>query len=360
EKRTTPRSVKAGTDFGQPTSRLWAVRNHNDKSTEILVLDASNRLHLVSKDQRVLWTTTIPGPVQGDLFQADLLKNGKLQYVFVASGQLYAIDRLGRNVAGFPKAVSMPDAMFTSLIDYDKSRNYRLLMANATGTIVVCDMTGKPLEGWTGKNLPRAFADAPTHFRISQRDYYEATTVQGDIFLFTRRAEIVDGFPLALNKNPSGDVVSDGKTLVLVSEDGTLVQVNTSGRKIYENALLKKTQKAMFKLVASVNDNNFVVVKRDEGFITGFDTAGKQLFEVNNPASDNLQFSLYHAGDRDVLVVFDKDQNLFYACDLNGKMLIPQPLQATGMPVVSYVPGSKTIIFNVPDQTRLITVSAAL
>jgi hypothetical protein len=360
EKRTTPRSVKTGTDFGQPTSRLWAVRNHNDKSTEILVMDATNRLHLVSKDQRVLWSITIPGPVQGDLFQADLLKNGKLQYVFVAAGQLQAVDRLGRNVAGYPKPVTMSDAMFTSLIDYDKSRNYRLLLANAEGKIVVCDMDGKPLEGWTSKNLPRAFSAAPKHFRIKQRDYYEATTVQGDVFLFTRRAEIVDGFPLVLNINPSGDVVSDGKNIMLVSEDGTFLQVNTAGKKIFENALLKKTPNALFRLVASVNDNSFVIVKRDQGFIAGFDQGGKLLFELNNPASDNLQFSLYHAGDRDVLVVFDKDQNLFYACDLNGKMLIPQPLQATGMPVVSHIPGSKAIVFNVPDQTRLIAVSAAL
>jgi hypothetical protein len=360
EKRTTPRSVKQGTDFGQPTTRLSAVRNHNDKSTEILVMDASNRLHLVSKDQRVLWSTAIPGPIQGDLFQADLLKNGKLQYLFVAAGQLHAIDRLGRNVAGFPKPVTMSDAMFTSLIDYDKSRNYRLLMANATGKIVVCDMDGKPLEGWASKNLPRAFSDAPAHFRIRQRDYYEATTVQGDVFLFTRRGDIVEGFPLVLNVNPSGDVVSDGRNLVLVSEDGTLMQVSPSGKKISENALLKKTPKAFFRLVASVNDDNFIVVKRDEGFIAGFDETGKQLFEINNPASDNLQFSLYHAGDRDVLVVFDKDQNLFYACDLNGKMLIPQPLQATAMPVVSYQANSKTIVFNVPDQTRLIAVSATL
>ena len=359
EKRTTPRSVRKGTDFGQPTSRLWTVRNHNDKSTEVLVLDASNRLHLVSKDQRVLWSTNLPGAIQGDLYQGDLLKNGKLQYLFVAAGQLQAIDRLGRNVAGYPKAVTMNDAVYTSLIDYDKSRNYRLLMANAAGKIVVCDTDGKPLEGWASKNLPRGFADAPTHFRIKQRDYFEATTVQGDVFLFNRRADIVDGFPVALNVNPSGDVVSDGKNIVLVSEDGTVFQLNTSGKKISENALLKKTPKAFFRLVASTNDDNFVVVKREEGFIVGFDQSGKQLFELNNPASDNLQFSLYHAGDRDVLVVFDKDQNLFYACDLAGKMLIPQPLQATTIPVVSYQSSSKTITFSVPDQTRLITVSAS-
>ena len=360
EKRTTPKSTKKGTEFTQPlTARPWTVRNHNDRSTEILVTDASNQLHLISKDQRVLWNTSLPGPVQGDIHQIDLLKNGKLQYLFVANGQLHVIDRLGRYVAGYPKAATMSDAVYTSLIDYDKSRNYRILMANAAGKIVVCDMEGKPLEGWTSKNLPRGFVDAPTHIRIRQRDYYEATTVQGDVFLFSRRAEIVDGFPVALGINPSGDVVSDGKNIVLVSTDGTLVKINTSGKKVSENALMKKTPQAAFRLVAASNDDTFVIIKSDHGFLAGFDQAGKQLFEINNPASENLSFALYHVADnRDVLVVFDKDQNLFYACDLQGKMLIAQPQQASGLPAVSYQSRTKMITFTVPDQTRLVNISA--
>jgi hypothetical protein len=361
EKKTTAKNVKKGTDFGQPiTTKPWAVRNHNDKSTEFLVADAGNELHLVSKDQRILWTASIPGPIQGDIHQVDMLKNGKLQYLFVAAGQLQVIDRLGRYLQGYPKPLTMNDAVYTSLIDYDNSRNYRLLMANATGKIVVCDLDGKPLEGWASKNLPRGFSDAPKHFRIRQRDYYEATTIQGDVFLFSRRAEIVDGFPLALNINPSGDVVSDGKNVVLVSRDGSLIQISPSGKKISENALMKRTPQALFTLVSANNADNFVIVKSDQGFLAGFDQSGKQLFEINNPGSENLEFALYHISDgRDVLVVFDKDQNLFYACDLAGKMLIAQPQQASALPAVSYQSNTKTLTFSVPDQTRLVNISAS-
>jgi hypothetical protein len=221
-------------------------------------------------------------------------------------------------------------------------------------------MDGKPLDGWSSKNLPRAFADAPMHIRIRQRDYYEATTVQGDLFMFNRRGEISDGFPLTLNINPSGDVVSDGKNVVLVSQDGTMVQVNTNGKKISENALVKKTPNAMFRLVAASNDDNFVVVKTDQGFIAAFDRNGKQLFEINNPASDNIALSLYHVNDgQDALAIFDKDQNIFYACDLKGKLLVAQPVQATALPAVSYQSNTKTLTFYVPDQTRLVTISAA-
>lgn len=360
EKKSKPKNTKKGTDFGQSiTSRPWLVKNHNDRSTEVLVVDASNKLHLVSKNQTTLWSLQLPGPIQGDLHQVDLLKNGKLQYLFVTAGQLQAVDRLGRNVAGYPKSISMNDAVFTSLVDYDKSRNYRLLLANNAGKITVVDMEGKPLEGWTSKGLPRAFSDAPMHIRIRQRDYFEATTIQGDVFMFNRRGEITEGFPLALNMNPSGDVVSDGKNLILVSQNGSMVQVNTNGRKISENALFKKTPGATFRLVSATNDDKFVVVKSDQGFLAAFDKNGKQLFEINNPASENISVSLYHVNDKqDALMVFDKDQNIFFACDLTGKMLLAQPVQASALPVVSYQSGSLT--FYVPDQSKLVTISASL
>lgn len=359
-KSTTKRG--AGADFGQQvTSEPWLVKNHNDRSMEALVVDAGNQLHLVSKNQQTLWNLALPGPIQGDVHQVDLLKNGKLQYLFVTAGQLHAVDRLGRNVAGYPKSISMTDAVFTSLVDYDKSRNYRLLMANNAGKITVCDMDGKPLEGWAAKSLPRAFSDAPMHIRIRQRDYFEATTIQGDVFMFNRRGEIAEGFPVALNISPSGDVVSDGKNLVMVSKDGTMIQVNTSGKKISENALFKKTPGATFRLVSARNDDNFVVVKSDQGFLAAFDKNGKQLFEINNPASENIRVSLYHLGDKqDALVVFDKDQNIFFACDLTGKMLIAQPVQATALPALSYQSGTKSLTFYVPDQTRIVTLSAGL
>jgi hypothetical protein len=359
-KQTTVKNVRKGLDFGQALSRPWTVRNHNDRSTEILLVDASNQLHLVSKDQKVLWSTQLPAAIQGEVHQVDLLKNGKLQYLFVAGGKIHAVDRLGRSVQGYPKSAPMSNALLTSLIDYEKNRDYRLLMADASGTIMVCDMEGKPLDGWKSKNLPRAFSDAPTHVRIRQRDYYVAVTIEGEVFLFSRRGDIVSGFPLSLGIRPSGDVVVDGQQFVLVSEDGTMVQVNTSGKKVSENALLKKTPKAAFKLVAASNADNFVIVKSEQGFLTAFDKSGKQIFEINNPASDNLELSLYHTSDnRDVLVVFDKDQNLFYACDMTGKLLIPQPLQASARPVVTYQSNSKTLSFYVPDQTRLSLTSVS-
>jgi hypothetical protein len=360
DKKTTTKNVRKGLDFGQQLrSSPWVVSNHNDRSSEVLLADASNQLHLLSKDQKVLWSLQLPGAIQGDVFQVDMLKNGKLQYLFVTAGQIHVVDRLGRYLTGYPKAVDMNGAVFSSLVDYDRSRNYRLLLADITGTIKVTDLEGALLEGWKSKNLPRAFSDAPKHVRIRQRDYYHAVTIEGEMFLFNRRGDIIDGFPTALGIRPSGDVVCDGKQFIVVSDDGTVVHVNTSGKKVSENALPKKAPKAVFSLVASSNDDNYIIVKADQGFLGAFDQSGKQIFEINNPASDNLSFSLNRiTGNRDVLIVFDREQNLFYACDMKGKMLIPQPLQASALPVVTYQQNSKTLNFWVPDQTKIVNVSA--
>jgi hypothetical protein len=361
EKRTV-NNIRTGNDFGQGISRApLAVVNHTDRSNEVVVVDNANKMHLLSKDQKVLWTTELPGPVQGNIYQVDILKNGKLQYLLVTSGKIHVIDRLGRYVPGYPKAVELNDANMTSLIDYDNTRNYRLLLANSSGKIVVCDLEGRPLEGWKLKSLPREFSDAPSHFRIRQRDYYVALTVHGDLFIFNRRGDINEGFPLSLGFTPLGDVASDGKNVFMVSNDGTLAQISTQGKRVSIEALPKKAANAAFRLVKAYNNDNFVVVKTEQGYIAAFDSSTKQLFEINNPASDNIEVVLYHTSDnRDVLAVFDKEQNLFYATDLAGKLLIPQPLQASAMPAMTYQQNTKTITFYVPDQSRILNVSATL
>jgi hypothetical protein len=59
----------------------------------------------------------------------DYFKNGKLQYIVTTPSYIYLIDRLGRDVEGFPKKKNL-NARFSEVVDYDKSRNYRVAIAS--------------------------------------------------------------------------------------------------------------------------------------------------------------------------------------------------------------------------------------
>jgi hypothetical protein len=71
------------------------VRSHVDRSLEVLVQDAANRLYLLGSNGKVLWRKWLEKPVTGEVHQVDYLKNNKLQYVFATERNLYLLDRNG-------------------------------------------------------------------------------------------------------------------------------------------------------------------------------------------------------------------------------------------------------------------------
>ncbi len=359
--KTSRRNVRRGYQLdGNASAGPWLVSNHTDKSTEVLVQDNTNKLHLLSLNGKEVWAKKINTAITSQVEQIDLLKNGKLQYLFLAGNKLYVVDRLGRDVEGYPKTLPMNDPAFMTLVDYDNTKNYRIAIANHSGEIILCDLNARALEGWSPQKVSRDLADAPRHFRIRSRDYFGAITIGGDLYVFTRRGTLNKNFPLRTGIIPGGSLFADGSNVVIVSNEGRLMRISTDGKVQDDNALLKSTTNARFQLVATSDQSDFVVVRLDQGSIAAFSAGGTQLFDKPNPASERVAVH-YHrfAKGKEVIVVFDKDQRLFYALDLNGKMLIPQPLPADTMPQVYYNRTSKGLIFCVSSDASMSFVTAS-
>ncbi|NJO01915.1 MAG: hypothetical protein HC880_09680 [Bacteroidia bacterium] len=96
-------------DFPQPLyTAPYLVKNHNDNSQEVLVQDFSNDLYLISPDGKALWHRSAGAPILSDPVQIDIYHNDKLQYLFITTDRISLIDRLGRDVPGFP--IFIPEA----------------------------------------------------------------------------------------------------------------------------------------------------------------------------------------------------------------------------------------------------------
>lgn len=360
-RRDDRRKVRRGEQLdGNTIAGPWLVRNHTDKSFEVLIQDSGNKLHLISLTGKEVWSVKLDAAITSQVEQVDLFKNGKLQYLFLAGSKLFIIDRLGREVEGYPKTLPMTAPAFMSLVDYDNTRNYRVAIANHDGDIMICDLNGRALEGWNPRKVNRDLADAPRHFRIRSRDYFGAITVAGEISLFNRRGDMMRNFPVKLNGTPSGTLFGDGTNIVAVSSDGKLMRIGTDGKLQDENALLRNNPAARFQLVATPDQSDFIVVRLDQGTLAGFNAGGSLLFETPNPASDQVKLAYHRFGKgSEVVAVFDADQKLFFALDAKGKMLIPQPLQADAMPQVYFNRTNKGIIFVIPFESSLSFVTAS-
>lgn len=337
----------------------WLVRNHAERTNEVVFQDERFRVTCLDQAGKPRWTVNLTAPVNTGVQEIDYLKNGKLQYLFCTPGEMHLIDRLGNYVKGFPRKIDMKDPIWLSVVDYDRNRNYRIVLADKDGSIQIIDKDGHLLPGWQ-KTVGQELADAPTHYRIAQKDYYVAVTKHGELHLFNRRGEGVAPFPIRLGFTPIGDLFCDGKQISIVSETGMLTKLNAAGKKEIEEPLLKNVPAARFELVASVDREGFIVTRLERGNLAVFDSSGALKFDVVNPLSDRIEFQYYRfRGSKGAVVMRDTEQNLACVIDLSGKMLVSRPMDAVRAPVLDYHAGTGmlTVIIDQADQLGFLKVA---
>ena len=340
----SPATTLTSIEFNDPIiTPPQIVINHTNKASEILVQDSLNVIHLLSSQHKTLWDLKVNGNIRDRIEQIDYLKNKKLQYFFVTQDQLHLVDRLGRYVPGFPKTFHGQQFLFSRVVDYDQSRNYRSLVANAEGEIFVLDGKGNNLEGWDPKKLRGRIVDAD-HERILGKDYFYSILEDGEFYLFNRKGEIIKNFPVRTQSKITGHLINHGNGaqssyFSLLSEDGMLTQVNILGEVIKKEPLLKSSNQSRFGVVAT-KDNGKFLWRVDKNKIAIFDSEGKLLFEKENPASEHLIFNHFHSG-RSIFTIFDKSQDLLLILDNHGKELTTQPLEATQPPSIEFLSEDK-------------------
>lgn len=328
------------TNLDKPAVRLFNVRNHTDRSTEFIVQDSANFIHLISSEGKVLWTKQINAPISGDITQIDFYNNGKLQYFFSTRNTMYIIDRLGMNVDPFP--VSVPDKTFSFAVpvDYDKSKRYRFLVTDDQGDLFLFDKEGNNLEGWTPRKTDgRLFASA-THLRVGARDYMLAIREDGRVYLMNRRGELIRNFPLNIDARPTGDFSIDmgrderSTRIVVVSRDGFKIRFNLEGEIVNREPLLKNSIEARFMLVSNTSKNAYLVVRQEPALLTIYGEDEKQLLTNNyvgsNPVS--VQYFTLNAG-KAVIAITDLAQEMTYLYDELGTLLTPVPIESKAISV---------------------------
>src|SRR5690606_27291397 len=112
--------------------------------------DINNNLYLISLKGKILWKKQLDSAILGTIEQIDIYKNSRLQFVFATSRRLYVIDRNGKDVAPFPEKFNDNITQPLSVFDYDKNKNYRLLVTQAKN-ILLYDINAKRVNGFTFK-----------------------------------------------------------------------------------------------------------------------------------------------------------------------------------------------------------------
>ena len=214
----------------------WIVVNHYTKNHEIFVQDESNNVYLVDKSGNILWQRSLNERIMGEIHQVDIYKNNKLQLLFNTKSNLYLIDRKGRDVENYP--IKLPSAATNglSVFDYDKNKNYRILLACQDMKLYNFDKYGQKVEGWEFKTTNDLVYAPISYMSFSGKDYVVFVDSKGKIYTIDRRGnsrfEIKNHFPYLYNDHYIINEGSSLKSTELMATDssGTIYVISLADR----------------------------------------------------------------------------------------------------------------------------------
>lgn len=323
------------TQFERPLMNLHAVKSHVNRSNEVLVQDSLNDLSLVSSDGKVLWKLPIGDKIISEVTQIDFFNNGKLQFFFSTRDAVHIIDRLGNYVDPYPLHFTSLAIEHVSVIDWDNSKKYRILVADEKGQLRMFDKEGKPLLGWEPNDAKGSLAMPPKHYRIKGKDYVIAVRKDGVVYLWTRRGELIRKFPLTTESTPSGELYLErGSSLsntnfILISSDGYRIKFTPEGKVQSKETLAKTSVFSTFGLVNEKAGKSYLILQQDEKQLQFSDEDTRKMFAATFTGISSADVRYFDFGGGKIFITIrDKSQGFCYVYDAQGNLLTVPPLEA--------------------------------
>jgi hypothetical protein len=156
------------------------ITNHYTKLKEVLVQDDAHILHLISTSGKENWKRKLGGKILGESHQIDYYKNNKLQVLFNTADSLYLLDRNGNNVEDFPVKLESRATTGHTLLDYDNSRKYRILIPSEDKMVYNYDKAGDLVRGWRFTKMPERITQPLQYHKQNGKDYIYAIDNAGN------------------------------------------------------------------------------------------------------------------------------------------------------------------------------------
>lgn len=147
------------------------VLNHVTGERELFVQDDHHTVYLINDAGRVLWKQLVDGPINSTVYQVDLFKNGKLQYLFSTPSKLYLIDRNGNAAGHFPVTFPSSCSNGITMYDYDNDRNYRIFAPCEDRKIYLYGLDGDLVKGWDSSSADKEIVSKVQYYRVGDKDY---------------------------------------------------------------------------------------------------------------------------------------------------------------------------------------------
>ena len=311
-----------------PASRTpqW-LKNHRNKTMDIVVQDEKNILYLFSNTGKLYWKKELDGQIIGKIKQVDLYRNKRLQMAFRTPNRFQILDRNGKIVPPFDIKLSGQTPSHISVFDYDLTRNYRFLITDRKKVRMI-DNRGKIVNGFQLKSLKNGLANPPKHIRFGTKDYIVIQSSDGTVRILNRqgRDRIKLKEPLITSDNP---IFGYRDTFAGTTKSGEMFQVDSKG-----NILLSKLELA--------EDHQIDMTTKSLVTLDGNSLKIKGI-PLNLPFGKYTSPKIHYINNTIYVLLTELETKKVYAYLSNGSMVGGFPIYGTATPDLSNADGDSAL-----------------
>ncbi|MCM0060445.1 MAG: hypothetical protein NBV57_06270 [Algoriphagus sp.] len=319
-----------------------AIKNFNDGTEDLVVQDQNYLLYVINSAGEQVFSQPLSGPIISEVYQIDNFKNGKLQLLLATADRIYAIDRLGEPLSGFPKAIPGEKITHLRVLDYDQTLDYRYFIATENGNLWLFDKMGKDLENWNPLPLGEPTQGAPFHVRVPGKgDFMVALGISGKLHFFSRKGESRNDSPLQLPEGIESPLIfkkTGNPTLHTITTRGEVIEISFSGEILKKTQVQKTNRDDKFRELPDQKGKGTLVVVEQFNKIQLFDNQQTLLMTLPLKGDQTWLGYFDFGSSRKIIAVTNRQQGLGYLYDLKGNLLINTPLQSEGEIQISHQP----------------------
>ena len=275
------------------------VNNYGTGKKNIIFQDADLNLILLDLNEEIIFEKKLDSKIISKIFQVDLYKNKRLQFVFITNEEFIVLDIKGNFVRKI-KLEKSNSNKFLSVFDYDKNRNYRFIIQNGR-SLKMLDRKFKIVKGFKKTKLESEIFKKLKHIRIYNKDYLTIIDKSGSPLILDRRGNIRIKLQKKFNVEQNNFYVNSGN-LITINKLNQLVQIQLDGTITYKQ--LPDEKHLIF-----ANKNNLLI--KSEGKISINNN------DFNIPYGNYTGLNIFEKKDKTYYYIRDIDKNKSFLFDKN-------------------------------------------
>lgn len=155
---------------------LFPVKNFSTGKTNYLYQNSHKSICLRDDAGKDVWGVPFKEDFCGRVQDIDYFGNGKIQFLFAAGTKLYAIDRLGHWVNGFPVDLGKAVLLGPDVYDFTGANGYTVTILHKDNTVERYNLHGRRPEGWKGIKAPETVKNLPELLQNGEKRYWVVRT----------------------------------------------------------------------------------------------------------------------------------------------------------------------------------------